>query len=740
MDNNYYSIYLESVFQLANTLKIKFEYNIKSINDILTYTHPNSFDINNPRTWKYYLNVSGHYHSTDTPMIVTSLDTLEDIVFNKNNLIDHRATARAYQYGTRYYHELVSKYPTQETLIQGILYPVNIDKAISAKEGEILGYPGHLIEINEYSLIRKLQEWIDGFISRWVNPHFALSHDLYYFTIYSVFYSLIPQTILRIRHEACLSNEAHSFHVKQFLASHGKLDKFYDQMTLKQSLWLYRNINYVKKNLGASKTFETITEHIMTERKIPLSGYTAFHNVENMPDEIYPETLFRKETLNAIEAVESTNPLTLSKMLIKEDKLARLNYDVRVNDSLDIEESFENSISNKMLTKALESTLFDYTGSSPYSLENILLNHWIYLSSLDIYKAFIQLENPRSGEIFNLSAKDTFVLAYYLFCKSFNLELLEVPIVPAIRVQRIPLVTIDEIYSIVDHSLIPRQLAADMLSIQPLIDPIISTDSFYELCDKIYRAANYQHGLIAYQEHYYRRGLAHGMASRIYCDYICRFDEEHKSYQDWFNEHNINISDYDFVNYKDEWLKLLHRATGVDVRTTNSLASIQQAMTNIMVTLSSYSVQYINETNTSAIRLLENPTVRPGDVNFKLKQELNVDHMVVGTLKHKGKYKDFQMVDLGGCGFREKIKSMIFGRYDFEITVKPLLPQKASRRYYRVRIGGIGANVLNIVAPNDEGVIPVPGVDLYLSQSDEERMHVVDLYDPCYLNQQNKRQ
>lgn len=77
---------------------IKSEYAAEKINEYLTYTgHADNFLPHDARTWKYYLNICGEYHSTDAPIKITSLDTLEEIVFNKQNLSVHKATAQAYQ-------------------------------------------------------------------------------------------------------------------------------------------------------------------------------------------------------------------------------------------------------------------------------------------------------------------------------------------------------------------------------------------------------------------------------------------------------------------------------------------------------------------------------------------------------------------------------------------------------------------------------------------------------------------
>lgn len=751
MNNNHYSVYLESIFQLANTLVIKFDKTVESINEYTEMLYPGSVNPGDPTTWKYYMNVSGEYHLTDEPMLITSLDTLEEIVFSKENLEIHRATKRAYTYGSRFYLELVANYPDQETLILGILYPIDINKAINARNGEIIGYPNHLVESNEYTLISRLQSWIDGYIFRWVNDGFHIAHDLYYLTWQSVFYSLLPQTILSLRHEMCRTNEVHSFHVWMYLASHGRLNKHKDILSKRQSLWLYRNILHIKKNLGRIDTFEFLTEHIMTARNIPLSGYEAEHNLALMEYQIetpvdptspesvlglYPTIEFKRKTINNIKSVDVLDPITLSQLLVKEDELAKDNYGVRLLDEPSIKVQLENSLSNTVRTKALESTLFDYTGSSPYNLENILLNHWIFLSSEDVYKSFVTIENPKTGDVFNLSVKDAFVFGFYFYCRSFNLELIEIPPVPAIRVQRIPLPTVDQIMKVADTSLIPRELASQMLSKQPDIEDLYSTEAFSVLCNEISTSAEYQRNIVAFQEHHYRRALAQGMISQIYSDNICHFDVPGKLFKEWFAERNIEIEDYYVVDPEEMWFNILASCTGLTTQHATSLINIQRAMTNIMSQLSSYTVQFLNEINSSSLRLTEPLTVRPGDTEMRYKQILPLDHYATEVLEHKGKLFTTLHYDISMCGLREEIVSKLNGRYKFEITVKAQLPLHSSRLTYHFNVGGVGAAILNNNDENSEGVLPIPGVGIYLAQPESERVKVTDMYDNCYLNQQ----
>ncbi len=241
-----------------------------------------SVDLYDKTTWKYYQNIAGVYHLSDTPIKIRSLDLDEEIDFTKENLERHKITKTAYRYGTRYYRELVSLHPQQELLILGVLYPVDINIAIDSKDGTILNYPKNLVEENEYSLIEKLQSWCYNYLYRWVNNQFTLSDDLYVATYVSQFYLHMLQALISIRLEACRTNEAHSYHIQQYLASHGFLDSYLDKLTKEQALFFYRNIRYIERNAGKRDTFDWLTENIMTKRDLPLYEITMKHNTSKV--------------------------------------------------------------------------------------------------------------------------------------------------------------------------------------------------------------------------------------------------------------------------------------------------------------------------------------------------------------------------------------------------------------------------------------------------------------------------
>jgi hypothetical protein len=724
--------------QLAQTIVIKSQATVDAFNTRVTELaggNPNAVDTLDPRTWKYYLNVSGEYHSTDEPMQVVSMDTLETIIFSKEQLLVHRATARGYVYGTRQYKELVSRYPEQEMLILGILYPVDIDEAIAAPDFKILGYPPNLIEVNEYSLVDNLQKWIDGYQIRWTNAQFGISDELYPATSLGIMYLNLVPAIMTLRLAACKTNEAHSFHVRQYLASHGALDVFMDQLTLRQSLWLYRNIAYIERNSGQANVFAWLIEHIMTERNLPIAEYVMRHNVKDQPDEIYPAITFRKNHLNLGIGSDPLDTKTLDQILTKEDLLAEGNPDVHLNTMPQIQSQFENSLSNVVLTKALESSMWDYSNATPYTMEDTLVNHWLWLSSNGLYyQAVVAVNNPKTGERIPMVVKDAFIFMFYAFCKSIEIDLVTIPPMYAKRVQRVPTPSVDDLMSVVDPLYIDRSVAEKALSMQPQIPNMISTEAFYNKCKEINDACQMQRKLIASQEHQYRRGLVHGLVSRIYSDNICQLAPEGTTYVQWFADRNIKIEDFTRSDLELAYLQLIKDATGLSLVTTNSLRALQAAMVRLMTQLSSYTVQFMKEINAQDIRVGDQPVIRVGDVSGKMHmqryvQDLNVRVMAMHARLHQLVNVDISGCGAGGGGSYPHLSVHLSQKEHFEIEVKPRLPDGIGSVWkVRVNAARVRVHLANDVPENSDGVIPLPGIEDFLPLIPEEKALLHDMW------------
>lgn len=678
MSNNYYQLYIQKCQELAETIVIKSADSVTGINDELrVWKGANAVSEFEPESWKYYMTLAGEYHSTDTMMYVTSMDTLEKITFTKENLDVHRATRREYAFGTRYYNELKAQYPGQEALILGILNPVDKATAIAAKDRTILAYNPALVEANEYSLINKLQDWLYGYKVRWVNDSFKLSDELYPAYNHGIMYLMVLQAVVNFRLEMCKTNEAHSYHITQYLASHGYLDTYIDTLDRRQALWLYRNVEYINHNPGHRDTFEWLVENVLTARTVPLAEFTMRHSLTDQPEQDYPTLAFKRTPVNLGYNVDPNDTISLDALLLKEERLARDNSKYMAETAVTVKTQMENSLSNVLLTKALESNMIDRTGATPYTLEDILLNEWLHLASKGIYSAVIGVGNPRTAERMPMTAKEAYAVMIYCLFGSIGIELKYVADVNATRVQRIPTPTKADLRKLVDPSYVGDDYIDKALSIQPILvgsDKVISTEAFYNLCAGIYDSAQMQRGLIALQEHHLSRGMTQGMVSGIYADVTCELDSQHELYGKWLSDRNFKIADFTQNELGLLYVDILKNATGVTLNTTKSVKDLQAALVRLMVQLSSYSVQFLTTINQSSIKMLEWPVIRLGDHLSKVFGEFSWDTVPVEHVSTKGRGKEIIFYDLGIEGPQFAYHGHTKEQIRLEIIVKAHLP------------------------------------------------------------------
>ncbi len=610
-----YQLYVANTIKLVESLIIKSTDSIDTINQwVIDYYGIDSLNKNDPHTWKYYLNISGEYHFADIVMEVVSWDTLETIVFNKENLAIHRATFKAYEYGTIQYMNLINKYPNQELLINGILNPVNIDTAINADNGIVLAYNTTLIEENEYSLLNNINTWITSFKSRYVNEQFSISDELYAATHHGIMYLHLVPAIMNFRLAACKTNEAHSYHITEYLLSHGVPEYSIMHMTKKQMLFFYRNIKYIQRNAASKDTFTWILDHIMTERFLPMSEYVMKHNWEHQLDNLLPEVTFRNKHLNDIYGATDQDNLSTLDLLVKEDGLALGNPVAREEDSVSIDRKLSYSRSSTVMTKVLESAIIDYTESGQNRPEEVLLNHWLYFAMLGKYKAYIGIINPKTEERIPMNAKDAFILMTYAWAKSMGIDLVTIPTVLAKRVLRIPTLTPAKLMELADSKYVSIETASKLISFVPIVGDIISTEAFNNVGNTIFQCLMNQLKIPDLEEHFYSRGLVHNMVHGLYCDVVCELAPEGTLYGDWFAERTLDFSSFTRIEFSDLYSQIVEDMTGIAMEKEPNLKSLQTAMIKLFEYLSSYSIQFVKKINNNGLINLRTPAVTCGDI------------------------------------------------------------------------------------------------------------------------------
>jgi hypothetical protein len=673
------------------------------------------------------MNLAGLYHSLDTMMTVVSLDTLETIDFTLANLAIHTATARAYAYGTRYFNELLSQYPTQLSLILGVLYPVDITTAINAVDGTILGYPSDLVESNEYSLISNLQKWVTAYRTRWTNTQYNISDNLNMVSNLGLQYIFLVPAIINLRKAACKTNEAHSFHVGQYLASRNFSDDILDALTLDQSLFFYKNIDYITRHSGMTSTFNWLVENVMTARNLPLARYVMKHDTSVMPAALKPGIVFEYEALNTAYSSNTAKTITLDTLLTKEDESAPQNATVQAYVESDITKAMQYSLSNRLPTKVLESAMIDTSDSTPYTMADILLYYWAYMGMNGLYSAIVDVTNPSTGESIPLSMSDAFVFAQYAYWQAYGVTLDIVQPVYTQRIQRHPLPSASDLMSMAKAGMVDNSVATYLLGLMPAMSKQISITAFYSFCKSVYTAMNTQRKYVAYQEHKDVRGYVDNMVTRLYQDAVCEPDGVGLTYTRWFAERDIVISDFANTDMATLYQTILADATGSSLNTAVSLADIQAAMVKLMRQLSSYSVQFIATINTVKIKSGDWACFRVGNQAGQLKNTIVADNLGVRAIGTSAEFKDSITYDVGNYN-TATVKGSWKENTKIDVGSLISLGKRAIRQTVRLNTRFTGIISKNTLPSHTRGEVEVFGSDIYNSLTSAQRYTVPDVY------------
>lgn len=649
MSNALFELYLKDVFKLARTIVIKSEASAEQLNTRIKLINQ-PVDEADPSTWKYYLNLAGEYHQVDTPMTVKSLDTLEDIAFTKENLLVHRATKKAYAYGTSYYRALVDQYPKQQQLILGILNPVEIKTAIAAADHQILWYDRTLVEAQETNLITQLQLYIDAWWRKNDSPAYGLYHDLYTAQLYAAFYSQLGTAILGIRLENCHTQYAHSFHIWSYLAGKGNLDDFKEYLNTEQTLWLYRNIEWLTANVGKAKTQAELVEHLMTARGFPIVSYEMLQNTEGMPASLVPEIDLLANPLNFLDQQPRTRTTkTVEEMIEKEIPQAVENVDYTAEAIVNTNNLMRYATVTRVPTKVLESQVVDRSESHHVKLADVLLNHWLYLSNIRRYSAIVTVSNPQTGEAFNISVKDAFVLWLWLFNHAAGYDFLYIPTVVAKRVRKVTMPTLTQLRALVRPKYCPEWLLKLFYDQQPAYGLTVSTAAFNELGRELYNADLEQYSLYTRQENMHSRGDAELAAQAFWQDQTCVLAPEGTTYAQWFKERGLTVEDMNRLDSLTLANDLLDKATGQDLSKQYTLKEIQKAMLSLFERLSSYTIQLIQTISDSPLIPVGFQPIRVGDADSRDRDRDLVIHPGVEVIGDHSKERDLLTAAMVGA-------------------------------------------------------------------------------------------
>ena len=713
MSRTHYQIYKEQTFVLAKTLIVKHDEIASSMNEEL-YNRGYIVD-SNPYNWRYYLNLSGEYHDADkdelyelygTEYMMVKLPSdngpievalTKDLLHGTNA---DKSLTNEYQIGSKFYSELVSRYPNFETLIIGILNPIDRAVSLSAANGEILFIAGRykkisgsrrwfdttwysinevLIEPQEDNLIFELQKYIDNFLRHWNNPDYVVGNDLYAVTMLGILYCNIPIAILNIRLGNCKTVKAHTFHIREYLESHGQIGRYVDFMPIGSALWLYRNANYLEANAGKQLTFNSIMNNMLTPNEIPMSAYSVRHELSNLSDDkLLPTGMLYKEILNFEVVGASDDDRTVRNILDDQIGLARDNH-LNLDDTTDkIQDTINWGGDDRINTKVLESEMLELGEPYPFTLDQFLFNVWGYSALRGYYTGTAYATNPLTGDRLSFNAKNAYIMAQYCMNKA----------IAGVTLERIPAPTLYHIPKTNQPENLPDN---PMFQLKPNIDRLMGwcvadktrrlkvlevvgtsipnfhaqdSEEFFRNVQDIYFERIRRYDTYCDVENVEERGDLELIAKRLYWTGFKQQSVD-MNYDDWFRTVGFDPDQFNNEDLLSIGLELIASSTGTSDKDTISKRWLQKSLLAIMKHFISYTVHVIEKFADGEVSYLEGQTLRYSNFTWNyiaplpVKYNLALSYTVRADVKHAMRIDISNMFENTTVDIKSKMKTTL---------------------------------------------------------------------------------
>lgn len=653
--NALYNIFASKCFSLAHTMVIHSELLARSQNTIL---EQKGFRINhnNPTTWKYYLNLAGEYHEYDKQLIadlngdgypymrIKIAGDKQPIVVDFTKALVSGQTgdyslAAEYSFGSDYYNELVKRYPGFESLILGILNPIDIEISTTANDGDILycgGYyrkrlPGlkelygferredvkidteFLIEEWEEDIIFHLQDFIKIYFKKWLIPDFQSNHT-YYSSVMSV--GLLGGLIAEI-HRLRISNKftyaSHSYHVREYINSFGYLGAYADVLTREQVMYLYQNMRWLTTNKGKQKVLDALVDNLLTPAGIPLVAYNLGHDTWDMQtrNSYTPTIEFKKEYLNLDPLTNDTGISSLD-VITKEEFAARDNGLFVADQARKVEDNAKYSKFNSLKTKILESDYVEVDDNVFFNLEEFQYYQWIYAVSKGTYKGSIFVGHPVTGGRLQLTPLTALVLLIYSYTKGYLGKELEV--VPNLVVRNIPkfkAIVEDNSTPYPDNIVLWENVKSPLVT-QGKIDRIAnfaqpahsftSTTDFHTKTKKMFDVLEARRAYAAAEEDIFANGELELIVAKFYHNFLEIPPLIETNYKEWLNNIGVDVSKLTDASLRALADELLLAGIGTSTSVEKSTERMHEAIINIVRFFLSYTVQLVAKFSKSSSR------------------------------------------------------------------------------------------------------------------------------------------
>lgn len=587
--------YYRDTFSLARTMIIKLNVIALRDNQVLTQA---GYDVSSDKTtWRYYMNLNGDYHPTDDVMTVTAVETGEEIVFNKANLATYLATKKEYASVGSRYSRLMEQYPHQTSLINGIISPIPYSSTIAAEDYKILNYNKDLVLWNEDQLIPKLQSFANAACPQYLNHDYIVTDDLFLPVMMKAITADLIKAIMNIRLGDAYTRHTHAFMIWSHIDSFGAFSQYKDSLTNAQTMWLFRNIAWIRNNPGKQYTLEKMMDNLLTTAGIPLAKYEMVSTTETQIDDLTSTPLYRRTNLNLLADYGRVASFINTEQITEKQSL--LASDNRATQAIYNEDAFvkgKYSLTSEIPTKVLESSMQDYTNRHLDTQMTVAYNAWIYLTGKGVYTGNLNVTDPFNGKTLRFTVADGYNLWRYLvqYSKGNTLNNIE----PAYyqNVLKLNAPSVADLINIGGPKYIGPILAGDIRNLWIPSGRFVAPDFLMAYANNVYDVM-WAHKK-QYSQFYDLNKRARARATVKYMYESGQvFLGNYKTYLELFNKYELTISDYSAADAQAYAWAIFKAMTGWDTNTIPSARQRQSDMIDIMMKLSSYTIQVVKEMN-----------------------------------------------------------------------------------------------------------------------------------------------
>jgi hypothetical protein len=597
-DNILFTQYIYDNISLTRSIIVKNNTEANLYNIYVKLNYPSKpIDTSDPTTWRYYKHLTGQYHETDQPIVITSLDTGLSITLDKPTLNKHTKTKEELSKYSKLYDSTVASYPEQELFIKSILADstyTNITDIINAPNYTILGYNSTYVEPNEDSLIHTLNQRLNNYSNIWLIPYYSNSDTLFCASQYLVLYQYLLTTILAIRQENCKTLQAHSFHIKNYLASNFGLDVQYDYLTRKQALFLYRNILYLKNHSGFNNIYNILITNLFNDRNISVVNYN-YDQLSTPDTDNYITYKFRQNPIGDKTLLYSAAEYSLVDLQNKEVQVAPSNNNYYNYNYNSIDYKLKNTLFNTLLTKDIETLLIDATDSVQYKFMQTLVDNWIYLIATNRIFFLTSVVDTVNNKQLYLNQQDLYKLYVYLLHKVNGIDLKTFPTYTITRVYKdtIPDITTLMSSNYINYSWYKQELESIVTAIPLRPTVVYSFNDLSSYVDEVYR---YDIALWTYLSNLH--DIDDFGQFKNMTDFMTKVDyytPDQETVTNFLNRVSLSeITTYDNTTLNNMLHSILNTIYDNKLDFLYNSVNVQKAMVAIFEKLKSYTVQLIN--------------------------------------------------------------------------------------------------------------------------------------------------